>query len=606
MRSPVSKTICYIFLVVLLYGCTEQRTQDVPARPPAPCEWNCQDMGFGWDVRTESFLAFYPNEDPGSFRPGPGKGIRGNISLQKILGLPLFEEIRKGKQLLVESKQTVSYSATYKLERLSLFDPVAGPLEALFLRPGAASLKSAVVIAVPGHDQELDDMADSPEVRELIKYNLAILIPSIPNFTSRATTPISCRALIASGMTLMGLRIMVLRSAVDYLMMQPEIDSAKIALMGHSGGSFLGAFATAFDPRIKVFAGDLFVPTSQIMLHETEPEDYWPDQIDAGVNEQVLDSLQSRPTLFQPYGFPDKKEAAKFLADNLAKLKSENSASSSIAVQKSNNLPEYKSNILPPMNVLAARLIENQPKTPQETAKCFSNIYRIKSQSLFPKCLITPRPFRKYYILMPLKSEELNTCHPQKRPGRMIVTLPEKGEGPFPLAILIANDDKGPDPEMDYIIETLAKKNIASIEIRFSANETGIGGEGGWFKLMARGVTPISFALDRIDEVRAWAAFDKRFDRKRVAVISRGFGPLALMTAATREWVTAASCDMGNAGFGEMALWGQLAGPSLAPGIVSCGELFKIIPTLKASIRIGEVSKKTADEIIVWLKKNNF
>ncbi|NMO96810.1 dienelactone hydrolase family protein [Paenibacillus lemnae] len=57
--------------------------------------------------------------------------------------------------------------------------------------------------------------------------------------------------LMMLGKTLTGLRIAELRKAVDYIVSRPEVDSAKIGVMGFSGGGLLAYTAAVLDERLK-------------------------------------------------------------------------------------------------------------------------------------------------------------------------------------------------------------------------------------------------------------------------------------------------------------------------------------------------------------------
>jgi len=53
-----------------------------------------------------------------------------------------------------------------------------------------------------------------------------------------------------AGRTLMGMRVHDVMAAVDYLRSRPEVDSARIAMTGNSGGGSLTLYSAALDERI--------------------------------------------------------------------------------------------------------------------------------------------------------------------------------------------------------------------------------------------------------------------------------------------------------------------------------------------------------------------
>ena len=88
-------------------------------------------------------------------------------------------------------------------------------------------------------------------------------------------------------MTLLGLMLFDVTRAADYLQQRPEVDPARIGVIGHSQGGITGAPFLAFEPGVKaaVLSGTSAL-LFRVLLEKTQPFD-----IDPESRHRLLDGL---------------------------------------------------------------------------------------------------------------------------------------------------------------------------------------------------------------------------------------------------------------------------------------------------------------------------
>jgi dienelactone hydrolase len=148
-----------------------------------------------------------------------------------------------------------------------------------FLLPREAQPPLPVVICIPGHGRGVDDIVgiaeDGSQREQPAGYQNDFALQALSHgYASFAIEPFgfghrrddrarkdgagssSCQpsagAALLFGQTMAGWRAWDVMRAIDYLQTRPEIDPARIACMGISGGGTITLFATALEPRIKV------------------------------------------------------------------------------------------------------------------------------------------------------------------------------------------------------------------------------------------------------------------------------------------------------------------------------------------------------------------
>jgi dienelactone hydrolase len=180
----------------------------------------------------------------------------------------LCAEVTERRELAHGTRETVLFQSR---ENLSVFGYLLLPKEAR--RP------SPVILCIPGHGRGVDDIVgiaeDGSQRAQPGGYqNDFALQAAAHGYAAFAIEPFgfghrrderarqsgagssSCSpssgAALLLGQTMVGWRTWDVMRAIDYLQTRPEIDPARIACMGISGGGTITLFATALEPRIRV------------------------------------------------------------------------------------------------------------------------------------------------------------------------------------------------------------------------------------------------------------------------------------------------------------------------------------------------------------------
>jgi hypothetical protein len=164
-------------------------------------------------------------------------------------------------------------SGTYRERQLLFTDPYIGTFKGILLTPnpsaGTTSARIPVVLALHGHTEQAENYRDTYAAREYPRNGLGILM-----ITSRVMDPwlgeheVS-KNLLLNGFTLMGLHVYEALIALKYLGCQPEVNSERLGLIGHSGGSSAGNLLIRLAPdRIKAYVSDLTIDYSMLNIPE--------------------------------------------------------------------------------------------------------------------------------------------------------------------------------------------------------------------------------------------------------------------------------------------------------------------------------------------------
>ena len=145
------------------------------------------------------------------------------------------------------------------IERLTFQSRPGVRVTANLYRPEAAAGRSAAVLSVHGHwaGARLDPHVQS-RCLGLARLGYVALAVDAFGAGERAVDPVPGAyhgallgaSLWPAGVSLMGLQAYDNRRAVDYLISRPEVDPAKVAITGASGGGNQSLYAGATDPRL--------------------------------------------------------------------------------------------------------------------------------------------------------------------------------------------------------------------------------------------------------------------------------------------------------------------------------------------------------------------
>ena len=166
----------------------------------------------------------------------------------------------------------------YRREKI-VFDSRTGmSVLAYVLLPDTAKTPTATVICVPGPGRGVDDIVGIDDkggdrtdksgyqhdfAIQVVEAGLAAVAIEPLGFGCRRDAITARRGLGTSacqpaaggamlvGETMIGWRVWDVMRTVDYISTRPELDAARIALMGISGGGTVTVFGTALEPRIR-------------------------------------------------------------------------------------------------------------------------------------------------------------------------------------------------------------------------------------------------------------------------------------------------------------------------------------------------------------------
>jgi dienelactone hydrolase len=149
------------------------------------------------------------------------------------------------------------------------------------LLPTGRALRLPAIVCLPGHGRGVDDIVGITEAGkprqakggyqndfalQAVEHGYAAFAIEQLAFGCRrdaaarqkGASQSSCQpaagAALLMGQTMVGWRVWDVLRAIDYLTTRPEIDAARIATMGISGGGTISYFSAALDERIKVAA----------------------------------------------------------------------------------------------------------------------------------------------------------------------------------------------------------------------------------------------------------------------------------------------------------------------------------------------------------------
>jgi dienelactone hydrolase len=199
------------------------------------------------------------------------------------------------------------------LERRLLFgDPEIGSFEALLLLPPGIGPHPAV-IGLHGHRERAEDFASEHSGRNLARNGFAVLIPTLRVHNCKPSETRIALELLENGLTLMGLRVYETLLMAKYLDSLDQVDSSRIGLFGHSGGSsianLLVRVSDAFSAKVTDLPSTYLDRCGLLGVHcETIPA------LAPLTAEIAFEADLAIPTLEVPYGFEDPAIQARIIS----------------------------------------------------------------------------------------------------------------------------------------------------------------------------------------------------------------------------------------------------------------------------------------------------
>ncbi len=197
-------------------------------------------------------------------------------------------------------------------------DPIVGTFEALLLVPDSPGPHPAV-LALHGHGEDARGFHTLQFGRDYPGAGFAILMPTARVSNFDADEDLVTRELLRNGLTFMSVRIYEALLGLRYLSAHEDIEPARIALVGHSGGASAANLVARVADRVPGVALAALVSDftdtysgsgAKWLLDATAPGLYpwYPAVADFSVMEV--------PSLRLRYGFPDGPDPIfEFLAD---------------------------------------------------------------------------------------------------------------------------------------------------------------------------------------------------------------------------------------------------------------------------------------------------
>jgi dienelactone hydrolase len=137
----------------------------------------------------------------------------------------------------------------YTIHDISFASPVRGRVPAFLVLPDASPGRVPAVLFSPGSGGHRDDQLT--EAAELARHGVAALLIEPPHVRPGNPSWVTCTVRDRATMVQY---VLEERRAVDVLLSRPEIDGGRIAHVGFSLGSSVGAVLSGVDHRIRAFA----------------------------------------------------------------------------------------------------------------------------------------------------------------------------------------------------------------------------------------------------------------------------------------------------------------------------------------------------------------
>ena len=140
-------------------------------------------------------------------------------------------------------------------QRLKITDRLVGVFEARIVFPTNSTQKHPMILGLHGHGDSSYDFINQPVSLDLLKKGFGILSVSFRAMRRIYEAPIS-RQLVERGYHLMGIRLYETYIAWQILKSHPLVNSQKIAVLAHSGGSLVANLFVRVFPQFKALIYD--------------------------------------------------------------------------------------------------------------------------------------------------------------------------------------------------------------------------------------------------------------------------------------------------------------------------------------------------------------
>lgn len=214
---------------------------------------------------------------------------------------PFLDGVHRNTLDIITVRRVDDPGRAYVEHQLLLDDPWVGRFPALLLVPKTPGPHPAVV-GLPGHSDSAWDFAERQFAPVLASAGTVVLALMTRGNASDPWEDFLTRRLLLAGSSTMAVRSYEALIGLKALQSRPEVDPARVVLMGHSGGSVaahlavrLGGFAALVADLQSTYNGRM---DPDLLLDEVHPDLY---VLHACIND--LGRI-GKPALLEAYGYP--------------------------------------------------------------------------------------------------------------------------------------------------------------------------------------------------------------------------------------------------------------------------------------------------------------
>jgi len=227
--------------------------------------------------------------------------------LVRILNVDFFWDNIESELLHVTIAQKREHQNYFEQELL-LSNEYVGTWRAILLLPKGPGPHPAIV-ALHGHGDSPESFRDRLFGKDYPAHGYAILIPAFRLMCGGASEGKISKELLLHGHSLLGVRCYETLLAVKFLLANKAVDSERLGLIGHSGGSALGNLVFRIDPRFRACVTDNVSTYHRSVSERGGFDDNYFDDMLPGLfplHEAINDFENiGRPVFEAPYGYRD-------------------------------------------------------------------------------------------------------------------------------------------------------------------------------------------------------------------------------------------------------------------------------------------------------------
>ncbi len=160
------------------------------------------------------------------------------------------------QQFCIVTRTDIIDYPDYTEEKLVFENRLIGKFAVIVLIPKQVTGKYPVIIGLHGHGQSAEKFKNDFSVEKLAKNGFLVIMPSFRAMGMTQVEYIISKKLLLSGFTLSGIRVFETLLVQKYLKTLNIVDSQKIGILAHSGGSTIAEFIMIILPDIKAIVID--------------------------------------------------------------------------------------------------------------------------------------------------------------------------------------------------------------------------------------------------------------------------------------------------------------------------------------------------------------